>query len=352
MLNETLCEALHAKLQLEQNRKYNKAESNFIYTARKDMFYSIGLIKAIPYSFAEQGRIYMHEKIYGKASKRIYNDFLKTGVQKKPIMLFHDHLDLNQILRNELQSAEILHSALNRDGFQEVVQAIQHQTTIDSIEKELSKIKCFCVADGHHRLSALLNYYKSNVEISPDMRKIYSGVFYSSDVKTLGQSIVIEIPFQQIPSFMMRAEKLCRISKVTSPSYSACSNKFLMHTKGEWYEFDFIEKIEDRDLNKVLFNRHFLKKISNLPLKKIKENLTVFDLQTYRPSNYGINESNTITFFLAPDDPLTVFELAKEGYRSEQHSTCFIPKLPDYIMEFQLANSTTNSIHVDKVEVS
>lgn len=310
--------------------------SNVLYSLQDKQYDAVGLLKPLEYALFESNKLLVHEKAYQKSSNFIYNDLKRCVTQKSPIILFHTSIKLDKLLKKQLNSSlEILHKE-NKDDSCLTLKKIREDKNLIQLEEEINNIDYFCVADGHHRLSALSKYYQNNQNIPNEQKLLFTLILHISSVRTTRQTLALKWNLFFLFDFFKILKKYFVCVKLSHSILPETSNSILMLYKGDWYILTYLEKVEINLYNKCVFKKHFLDNLSSESYTIVKENLLVKDINNFKLADYGLEDENTIVFFLPSDKPETVFNLAKEKRYAIQHSTCFLPKLAPEVIEYDL----------------
>lgn len=122
---------------------------------------SQGILAFVSIDSIVQNRILPNEKTYPGKQKKILASFLSEKIQKKPVLLTYDKqvIDLNRV-KNPKPS--VVHTS---GGITYRLWEIKEPKKVQSLTLQLNNIEQFLVADGHHRLAALTQYYQNKTTL-------------------------------------------------------------------------------------------------------------------------------------------------------------------------------------------
>lgn len=118
---------------------------------------SLGILAFVAIDAIRQNRIIPNEKTYPQKQKKILASFKTEKIQKKPMLLAYDkeNVDLNNF--KQLKPTSVFFS----ENITYRLWEIKEQEKVQQLSKALNSIGQFIVADGHHRLAAMAQYYQT-----------------------------------------------------------------------------------------------------------------------------------------------------------------------------------------------
>jgi uncharacterized protein (DUF1015 family) len=123
---------------------------------------SLGVLAFVGMDSISQKRILTNEKTYPGKQKQILNSFLCEQIQKKPVLLTYDKQDLDLAMVKHHKPSQIYFFG----GIIYRLWEIQEQDQVQKLSRAMNGIEQFIVADGHHRIAALTQYYQNKASVS------------------------------------------------------------------------------------------------------------------------------------------------------------------------------------------
>ncbi|WP_075883114.1 DUF1015 family protein [Candidatus Protochlamydia sp. W-9] len=310
--------------------------SFYLYQVKKKLNLSTGLVCSIPFENIISGNIVPHEQIYQDRIPALYENLVKERKQKNPILLITDDSFFEKKIADLLLQTEIVEE-------REIAPEITHRLLKSHISNLNFRFSSpLCVADGHHRLSALLNYYHNHHKIDAKQSGIMATIFYGPGVNTRNKGILLNhLPIEP-HLFLERICHLFEMKLTATPSAPPTKNhNFQMLFNNQWFNLSlrpqFIQKNDQKRLGIEIFREFFLKKILNFSsytnnplLKMIFEECNISSLKDL------VRSVEQVGFVISSDPCEIILEKAREGKILEPNSTYFEPKFLNSMIEYSL----------------
>ncbi len=295
-----------------------------------------GLLGILKLEDFETGNIIPHEKIFQKYSDNRYKLIEKCRSNFCPIfMLYQDkNFEIEKIIEKGKVYSE---GKINNESFK--FGKIENTENIEKIKKFFINKNLF-IADGHHRYTASLLFFKNN----PDEKNRYV-LAYISNIESDG--VLIFSTHRYIPAEVKLNfdEKLIKIFKVENLekmeeeiSEINKGRKMGMYYNNEFYVLDLknYEKIIDADslykkIDSFIVDNYLIKNFV-----EIKENTEFLyhSSKEYLLDEYEKRKKGVI-FFLNPVAKNLFIEICSNRKIMPQKSTYFYPKVPSGLVIYK-----------------
>lgn len=307
----------------------------YLYQVSKGNEYSCtGLVCTTNLSGLINKSILPHERIYDHHVNEIVEQFKQTACQRNPVLMLTDDIDFKKKMDLFTSKAIAIKTEVN-NGYTHSLSKLPEKQSEELLFSPLY------VADGHHRLSALLRYYQNKGK-DENQAAVMSAIFSAEKVVTRTKAIIVEEFEQNESVFWKKLEKYFDIFPLTEPTNPLDISEFRMFFKEKWYSL-FLKTsfLENQQLN-VLLGIEILKKFV---LQQILQLPSYSDCQKVKVLFEGCNISaitskirgkNMIGFIISADAPNKVMEVANHGRMVEANSTYFEPKFLTDLIGFQL----------------
>lgn len=308
-------------------------EKFYLYQIEKESSVINGLLCSIPIENIHEGKLVPHEEIFSEKINPLYNDFIETRKQKNPILLFTDEDFFEQKVKDALFFSKIcIEKKLSSRETHRL------WTVPPSMYFSFDFAKSLCIADGHHRLKALLQYY----QIFPENRPaIMAVIFNSKNLKTRNKGVILNRLPSEPSVFWESIDTLFHIEPTDIPFELVHPYDFQLFFKNQWFKLSLKPHNFCREHEKALgieiFRDFILKKVCNL--SSYSNNPTVRMLfDNFSSLKNGMTSVQQAGFIIAPDSPQRILEIAREGKVLEPNSTYFETKFPDSMVAYRLGS--------------
>ncbi len=295
---------------------------------------SKGLVCSIPLSGLGEGAILCHEDIYLQRCDLLLQEFSRSRLQHNPVLLITKSQKIKQTISSLEQIATQIYQRKSSDG-------VSHTLSKVVLEKHIELESPLCVADGHHRFSALLQYYRNNQGLTKQPR-IMAAIFNADQVITRTKGVVVEGISENTSQWMGKLRAFFHVQSVEVPLTPASSHDFSMLHKESWYQLSlkpiFAEKRECRDcLGIEILKKFILQQTLNMGGYANSPNVKVnFEKCNIAALMQKTRKEKTVGFIAAADESELVIDIARHGRILEANSTYFEPKLLDRMIGLKL----------------
>ena len=291
-----------------------------------------GLVCSIPLSGVAEESILCHEEIYLQRSHLLLEEFSRSQLQHNPVLLITESPTIKQTISSLQERATLISKKRSSDGFSHNLWKVVFDQPID-LKTPL------CVADGHHRFAALLQYYQGKINLSKPPH-ILAAVFNADQVVTRTKCVVVEDVEENTSTWMTKLQNFFNMDAVDAPSTPANMHEFSMLYEENWYHLSLKEEfIENREayLGIEVLKKYVLQQTLNVEGYANCANVKVhFEKCNIAALLQKKMREKTIGFIAAADPSKKVIDIAREGRLLEANSTYFEPKLIDKMIGLQL----------------
>lgn len=291
-----------------------------------------GLVCSIPLSGIAEESILCHEEIYLERSHLLVEEFSRSQLQHNPVLLITENPTIKQTVALLQKRANLISQRMSSDGLTHSLWKVVFDQPID-LKTPL------CVADGHHRFAALLQYYKSKINLSKPPH-ILAAVFDADQVVTRTKCVVVEDVEETNLRWMTKLQNFFNMDVVDSPSTPVSMHEFSMLYGENWYHLSLKEEfVEKREacLGIEILKKYILQQTLNIGGYANSANVKVhFEKCNIAALLHKKMREKTVGFITAADPSQKVIDIAREGRLLEANSTYFEPKLIDRMISLQL----------------
>lgn len=305
----------------------------YIYEIENEERLSRGLICSLPLVGVTNGSLLVHEKTFDNHRVSVQNSIFQNKIQYNPILLITEDENLSHKIGNLSEQTELLNEQQQPNG--NVHRLYKICTNIQFIDLPTP----FCIADGHHRCEALLNYYKSKKNDLSSAR-IMAGIFSFASVRTRSKGILITDPKFSHEQLFEKLNAIFTLKPTSKPTLPTHFLDFRMCFKNNWYDLTLkphmLEKTHDRLLSIEIFKEFVLKKMFSFNCYNNESSVKIlFDSCNLTSIKNSIKDS--MIGFVIPSDPLDkVMKAAKELRTLPANSTYFEPKFIEGMIGYNL----------------
>ncbi|MVT13443.1 MAG: DUF1015 family protein [Euryarchaeota archaeon] len=285
-------------------------EQEFYY--RKRRYLRRGFIALLNLDYAREN-VHPHEKIFQAPMIQRLKLLEKTGFDLEPIFLLYDERFAKCF---RFENLELL-------AWGEEPAGIINRLYSSEINFDGCDAGEFVIADGHHRFSAALEFYKN---------KSVAGWIMAYFVDLNNESLFILPSYKVVKGAKFNIKELedyFDIEKLEGTFNLIRKNAFLMQSKEGSYILNLKEK---SDLPEpVIFEEIIMKKI-------IRLKINVKNVKTFRSVDNISLSKNDVSFIFRPPSPKEVWDFAIKGGIMPQKSTYFYPKIASGLRIFDKIN--------------
>lgn len=303
------------------------------------------LIALIPIRYEEDSRLLLHEEVFPKHVEELIHEFITNPLQLKPLIVMHQSSHLKQTVLESLRDASIVNEIGPEQERLHRLLAIDNSLAISRISQQLNLVDRMCIADGHHRFSALSSYYadkgRKSLGRSPF---ILAALVYADDLSTKDCLISIQNKNIKENALISLLENDFQISlsdaKAPDSPFTYC-----LYFQSRWFILEANEnnqkKIADKGWLPIEFFREsVLKKVFQIFNYANHSDVSVSYHKNPIQMLISSPNAHNISFILKRDTPSCIFNFSLAHRLLEANSTCFEPKLVENLIFQNLATST------------
>lgn len=295
-----------------EGEKQDLTENFYLYKVVSQGRTFRSLICTINLEELKKGQLLKHEEIFPEKILSLCKAFSVDQIQYNPVLILTDETDFQNQLEQLFDSPFLLTETVDAKG------STHSLLKPKNAPESLFLSNSLCVADGHHRLSALLHF-------SP---AIMSAVMYSSEVVTRDHGVV----FEEMPSlFWDNLHHYFEIKPSQDTTFKS-ENEFHVFIDQIWYlaKLKSPSETQQKLLSIELFREYIFKKI----LKKTCSS-TLLENCTRSSIEQRAQKQNSIGFVVPAASPEKVLLAAREGRILEANSTYFEPKFMNKLIGYR-----------------
>lgn len=298
----------------------------YLYEVKEAGYLCVGLVASVALMDVINGNVLRHEETFPERIDSLYEAFLSAQVQYNPLLLITDEDGFSKKIQELSSQAQVKGEYQSIDG-------LRHRLLkIPSIKDPFHFLKPLCIADGHHRLSALLKYYQNKPESQLSTRTMMVTIFSVDHVRTRTKGIVLDRIMKQNPFFLRKLEELFDIHVSSHTHEPVNSKEFWMFLSNAWYLLKLKPRFylnEPEDILGIeLFKKYVLNNIFSLSNYATNALVRIFfDVCNFSTVKAHSKDENSVGFVVASDPSHKVIDVARNGRILEANSTYFEPKL-------------------------
>ena len=227
----------------------DKNLSFYLYKISKDNFKQVGIVGTAKLSAYDNLHIRGHEEIFFERSQKRMKQMDNLNAQIGPIYaVYPDNKILNDLIEKELLNSPI-YSFLAMDGFKHEMWIVEEQNKVKKISNLFNSINRIYIADGHHRMEALLKLSQFKQHQNPNHTgdEAYNffmiAIFPTSQARILDYNRLIKDLYGYSPKdFIKEIKKKFKVEKQNSSFRPKKSQIFGMYIDKQWYSLELKEK--------------------------------------------------------------------------------------------------------------
>ncbi len=227
----------------------DKNLSFYFYRISKENFKQVGIVGTAKLTAYDNLHIRGHEEIFFERSQRRMKQMDNLNAQIGPIYaVYPDNKLLNDLVEKELVSSPV-HSFEGMDGCKHEMWVIDEKNKIEKICDLFNTINRIYIADGHHRMDALLKLSKFKQHQNPNHtgEEAYNffmiAIFPTSQARILDYNRLIKDLYGYSPKdFIKEIKKKFKVEKQNSSFKPKKSQIFGMYLEKQWYSLELKEK--------------------------------------------------------------------------------------------------------------
>ena len=227
----------------------DKNLSFYIYKISKENFKQVGIVGTAKLSAYDNLHIRGHEEIFFERSQKRMKQMDNLNAQIGPIYaVYPDNKELNDLVENELVNSPI-YSFDGMDGFKHEMWVINEKNKVKKISDLFNSINRIYIADGHHRMEALLKLSQFKQHQNPNHTgdEAYNffmiAIFPTSQARILDYNRLIKDLYgYSSKDFIKEIKKKFKVEKQNSSFKPKKSQIFGMYLEKQWYSLELKEK--------------------------------------------------------------------------------------------------------------
>ncbi len=226
-----------------------KSFSFYIYRISKENFKQVGIVGTAKLSAYDNLHIRGHEEIFFERSQKRMKQMDNLNAQIGPIYaVYPDNKELNDLIENELINSPI-YSFDGMDGCKHEMWVINEKNKVKKISDLFNSINRIYIADGHHRMEALLKLSQFKQHQNPNHTgdEAYNffmiAIFPTSQARILDYNRLIKDLYgYSSKDFIKEIKKKFKVEKQNSSFKPKKSQIFGMYIEKQWYSLELKEK--------------------------------------------------------------------------------------------------------------
>ena len=226
-----------------------KKFSFYIYKISKKNFKQVGIVGTAKLAAYDNLHIRGHEEIFFERSQKRMRQMDNLNAQIGPIYaVCPDNKELNNLVENELLNSPI-YSFEGMDKCKHEMWVIDEKNKIEKICDLFNSINRIYIADGHHRMEALLklSQFKQHENPNHTGEEAYNyfmiAIFPTSQARILDYNRLIKDLYGYSPKdFIKEVKKKFKVEKQNASYKPKKSQIFGMYLEKQWYSLELKEK--------------------------------------------------------------------------------------------------------------
>ena len=223
--------------------------SFYFYRISKENFKQVGIVGTAKLSAYDNLHIRGHEEIFFERSQKRMKQMDNLNAQIGPIYaVYPDNKMLSDLVEKELINSPV-YSFEGMDGFKHEMWVISEKNKVEKICDLFNSINRIYIADGHHRMDALLKLSKFKQHQNPNHTgdEAYNffmiAIFPTSQARILDYNRLIKDLYGYSPKdFITEIKKKFKVEKQKSSYKPKKSQIFGMYLEKQWYSLELKEK--------------------------------------------------------------------------------------------------------------
>ena len=227
----------------------DKNLSFYFYRISKENFKQVGIVGTAKLTAYDNLHIRGHEEIFFERSQRRMKQMDNLNAQIGPIYaVYPDNKLLNDLVEKELVNSPV-YSFEGMDGSKHEMWVVNDEKKVLKIRDLFNSINRIYIADGHHRMDALLKLSKFKQHQNPNHtgEEAYNffmiAIFPTSQARILDYNRLIKDLYGYSPKdFIKEIKKKFKVEKQNSSYKPKKSQIFGMYLEKQWYSLELKEK--------------------------------------------------------------------------------------------------------------
>ena len=229
--------------------KKDTNSSFYIYKISTKDHSQVGIMGTAKLSAYDNLHIRGHEEIFFERSQKRMKQMDNLNAQIGPIYaVYPDNKELNDLVEKELVNSPV-YSFKGMDGNKHEMWIVNDERKVLQIRDLFNSINRIYIADGHHRMDALLKLSKFKQHQNPNHtgEEIYNffmiAIFPTSQARILDYNRLIKDLYGYSPKdFIKEIKKKFKVEKQSSSFKPKKPQTFGMYLEKQWYSLELKEK--------------------------------------------------------------------------------------------------------------
>ncbi len=229
--------------------KKDNTDSFYIYKISTKEHSQVGIMGAAKLSAYDNLHIRGHEEIFFERSQKRMKQMDNLNAQIGPIYaVYPDNKELNDLVEKELVNSPV-YSFKGMDRNKHEMWVVNDERKVLQIRDLFNSINRIYIADGHHRMDALLKLSKFKQHQNPNHtgEEIYNffmiAIFPTSQARILDYNRLIKDLYgYSAKDFIKEVKKKFKVEKQNSSYKPKKSQIFGMYLEKQWYSLELKEK--------------------------------------------------------------------------------------------------------------
>ena len=227
----------------------DKSLSFYFYRISKENFKQVGIVGTAKLAAYDNLHIRGHEEIFFERSQKRMKQMDNLNAQIGPIYaVYPDNKVLNELVDKELINSPV-YSFEGMDRCKHEMWVIDEKNKVEKICDLFNSINRIYIADGHHRMDALLKLSEFKKHQNPNHtgEEPYNffmiAIFPTSQARILDYNRLIKDLYGYTPkNFIKELKKKFNVEKQNSSFKPKKSQIFGMYLEKQWYSLELKEK--------------------------------------------------------------------------------------------------------------
>jgi len=227
----------------------DKSNSFYIYKISTGDHSQVGIVGTANLSAYDNLHIRGHEEIFFERSQKRMKQMDNLNAQIGPIYaVYPDNKELNDLVQKEILNSPV-YSFKGMDGSNHEMWVVNDENKVLKISDLFNSINRIYIADGHHRMDALLKLSKFKQHKNHDHtgKELYNyfmiAIFPTSQARILDYNRLIKDLYgYSVSDFIKEIKKKFKVEKQNSSFKPTRSQVFGMYLEKQWYSLELKEK--------------------------------------------------------------------------------------------------------------
>ena len=300
-----------------------------------------GLVGCVSVAEYEAGLIKKHELTrFDKENERV-NHINKAGAQTGLVFLLYRSREAIDRIISGIVKGPPEYDFTTSDGVTHTAWVVGDRGTIDTLQKELSKVECLYIADGHHRAASAATVARMRREKNPahdgmeEYNYFVATLFSHEQLKILDYNRVVkDLRGMTVQQFLDRVGEKFAVKSGFKERAPSRSHQFGMYLKGDWYLLEAKADIYGKadligKLDVSILQEHLLGPVLGIADPRTDDRIKfVGGIRGMNELERMVDQMGyAVAFSLCPPGITELVDIADAGMIMPPKSTWFEPKL-------------------------